>query len=216
MALRGSWQQPQGPAAKGHRTRARGRQEVAPPQGRRRRFRTAPTRLLDRDPRKVYDLAWRTALSYRYRRGELIILDDKITLPKPLGGRYLANIFEGNQWGRGYGRTLLVTENFRERLFREMAEVGEHGLVKDMHDVDVKDILETGRIVVEKEALDTLLRAHGSDLGFKASMKFAMQADMAYYLEHGGLASSRSEKTRVRIGQAVQDVAIAPSSTLAS
>src|SRR5947209_7237437 len=47
--------------------------------------------------RKVYDLAWRTALSYRYRKGELIILDNKIMLPRNTGGRLLSNVFEGNE-----------------------------------------------------------------------------------------------------------------------
>lgn len=134
--------------------------------------------------RKVYDLAWRTALSYRYKKGELIILDDKIRLPRGTGGRLLNNIFEGNQWGRANGRSLLVTENHRERLFREMGEVGEQGLVKDIYDVDVKDLLETGRIVIEKDALDALLFAHASDLGIRADLDFALRVDKTQFLRH--------------------------------
>src|SRR5436305_4289693 len=42
-------------------------------------------------PRKIYDLAWRTALSYRYKKGELIILDNKIVIPRNTGGRLLNN-----------------------------------------------------------------------------------------------------------------------------
>ena len=45
--------------------------------------------------------------------------------------------------------------------------------MKDMFDVDVKDLLETGRIVIEKQALDTILMAHTSDIGAKHSMKYA-------------------------------------------
>jgi large subunit ribosomal protein L4 len=134
--------------------------------------------------RKVYDLAWRTALSYRYKKGELIILDSKIMLPRHTGGRLLSNIFEGNEWGKGNGRSLLVTGAYRERLFREMEDVGEHGLVKDIYDVDVKDLLETGRIVIEKHALDTLLFAHGSDLGVTADLDFALRADKTVFLKH--------------------------------
>ncbi|ERF71558.1 hypothetical protein EPUS_00547 [Endocarpon pusillum Z07020] len=127
--------------------------------------------------RKVYDLAWRTALSYRYRRGELVVVDNKITIERHTGARLLTNIFEGNQWGSGFGRSTLVTSAYRERLFREMAlvEMKRHGIVKDMFDVDVKDLLETGRIVIEKQALDTILKAHTSDLGAKNSMKRAAE-----------------------------------------
>lgn len=125
--------------------------------------------------RKVYDLAWRTALSYRYRRGELIILDNKISLERHTGARLLTNIFNGNEWGAGFGRSTLVTSAYRERLFREMAEIRTHGIVKDMFDVDVKDLLETGRIVIEKQALDTILKAHTSDIGGKHSMKHAAE-----------------------------------------
>ncbi len=150
--------------------------------------------------RKVYDLAWRMALSYRYKKGELIILDDTITLPRGSGARLLNNIFEGNQWGRKNGRSLLVTEMRRERLFREMEEVGEHGLVKDIYDVDVKDLLETGRIVIEKHALDTLLFAHGSDLGVKADIKFALRADKEQYIRHAiSLGQSVKESKMQRI-----------------
>lgn len=127
--------------------------------------------------RKVYDLAWRTALSYRYRRGELVVVDNKISLERHTGVRLLTNIFEGNQWGSGFGRSTLVTSAYRERLFREMGlvEMKRHGIVKDMFDVDVKDLLETGRIVIEKQALDTILKAHTSDIGAKLSMKRAAE-----------------------------------------
>lgn len=127
--------------------------------------------------RKVYDLAWRTALSYRYRRGELVILDNKISLERHTGARLLTNIFKGNQWGSGFGRGTLITTAYRERLFREMGltEMRRHGIVKDMFDVDVKDLLETGRIVIEKQALDTILKAHMSDIGAKHSMKHAAE-----------------------------------------
>ena len=133
--------------------------------------------------RKVYDLAWRIALSYRYKKGELIILDNKIAIPPHTGGRLLSNIFEGHKWGQGNGRSLLVTKARRERLFREMEDVGEHGLVKDIYDVDVKDLLETGRIVIEKEALDALLFAHSSDLGVRADIDLALRVDKHAFLK---------------------------------
>ena len=68
--------------------------------------------------RKVYDLAWRTALSYRYRRGELIVLDNKISIRGEIAPRFLNDVFEGNQWGSGFGRSTFVTSTYRPQLFR--------------------------------------------------------------------------------------------------
>lgn len=155
--------------------------------------------------RKVYDLAWRIALSYRYKKGELIILDNKIVIPRHTGGRLLSNIFEGNEWGKGNGRSLLVTESHRERLFREMGEVGEHGLVKDVYDVDVKDLLETGRIVIEKAALDALLFAHASDLGLKADLDFALDADKTDFLRYAIPLRQIAQERRLAAIQQMQE-----------
>lgn len=155
--------------------------------------------------RKVYDLAWRIALSYRYKKGELIILDNKIIIPRHTGGRLLSNIFEGNEWGKGNGRSLLVTESHRERLFREVGEVGEHGLVKDVYDVDVKDLLETGRIVIEKAALDALLFAHASDLGLKADLDFALDADKTDFLRHAIPLRQIAQERRLAAIQQMQE-----------
>ena len=146
--------------------------------------------------RKVYDLAFRTALSYRYKKGELVVLDNEINIEGEQGGRYLNNVFEGNRWGREHGRSLLVTESSPETLFEAMRTIGEHGLVKDMYDVDVKDLLETGRIVMEKHALDNLLFAHASDLGLRADLDFAKRADKAKFL----LNASSGRQQRVQHG----------------
>jgi large subunit ribosomal protein L4 len=144
--------------------------------------------------RKVYDLAWRTALSYRYIKGELFIVDNPIAIEKPLGARYLINVFQGNEWGSGFGRATLVTSAFRARLFREMdlPEMLRHGVVKDMFDVDVKDLLKTGRIVIEKHALDTILKAHISDIGPKHTMKHA--AKLVAMARRGESKTARPEK----------------------
>ena len=53
-------------------------------------------------PRKIYDLAWRTALSYRYRRGELVIVQ-KIEDGHVRGMRWLQEVMEGNRWGKPFG-----------------------------------------------------------------------------------------------------------------
>ncbi|KIX08759.1 50S ribosomal protein L4 [Rhinocladiella mackenziei CBS 650.93] len=118
--------------------------------------------------RKVYAQAFKIALSYRYRKGELIILDNKIRLPENTGARFLNNVFEANRWGKGNGRSLLVTSTLEAgdpEIFKEMREIGEHGSLKDIKDVDVKDLLETGRVVIEQSALLNLLTKHLDEPG---------------------------------------------------
>lgn len=115
-------------------------------------------------PRKIYDRAWRTALSYRYRRGQLIIVNDNISMPPDSSVHYLKEIFDTYNWGRKFGRSLLITEVKKEKLIRSVAEISEDASVLDREDVDVKDLLETGRLIIEKKALDRMLAHHSSDL----------------------------------------------------
>lgn len=115
-------------------------------------------------PRKMYDLAWRTALSYRYRRGELIIVvcnKAGIQMDEP---RWIKQIMEWNHWGNADGRSLIVTRKTLPNLFKALEGCKEHGRVRNEADVDVKDLLGSGRIIIEKCALDSILKKHSSDL----------------------------------------------------
>ncbi|OJD30481.1 mitochondrial 54s ribosomal protein 6 [Diplodia corticola] len=114
-------------------------------------------------PRKIYDLAWRTALSYRYRRGELIVVEDGAEIPEPTA-KYLAGVFELNGWGNKNGRSLVVTQEPRKNLWAAIENAGRHGVVKTWMEVDVKNLLELGRLIVEKSALDLILEHHQTDL----------------------------------------------------
>jgi large subunit ribosomal protein L4 len=114
-------------------------------------------------PRKIYDLAWRTALSYRYRKGQLIVCEDGMDFEHP-EGEWASQVFEHNRWGKLYGRSLIVTADKRENLFEALSKAPEHGRALTTWDVDVKDLLETGRVVIEKSALDEILSEHQSDL----------------------------------------------------
>ncbi|KAI9779702.1 MAG: 54S ribosomal protein, mitochondrial [Geoglossum umbratile] len=114
-------------------------------------------------PRKMYDLAWRTALSYRYRKGELVVVEDGVEIDYPKT-RFVKDIFALNRWGNPDGRSLVITESFRPNLFRALRHAGEDGRVLMEREVDVKDLLEMGRIIIEKGALDTILKDHQSDL----------------------------------------------------
>ena len=114
-------------------------------------------------PRKIYDLAWRTALSYRYKRGELIVVrnDDDIEMNEP---RWMKKIMERNHWGNADGRSLIVTRDMLPNLFAALSGCPEDGRVRTEADVDVKNLLEFGRIIIEKRALDSILKNHSSDL----------------------------------------------------
>ena len=114
-------------------------------------------------PRKMYDLAWRTALSYRYRKGELILIEDgaEIEMSEP---RWIKQIMEANHWGNADGRSLFITKATRKNLFQAIAGSGEDGRVRTESEVDVKDLLELGRIIIERSALDGILKSHSSDI----------------------------------------------------
>ncbi|KAF6222238.1 hypothetical protein HO133_001324 [Letharia lupina] len=123
-------------------------------------------------PRKIYDLAWRTALSYRYRRGELIVVQ-KVEDIENEDSRFMKQIMQWNHWGKGDARSLIVTRRVMPKLFKalngskEQPGCGQHGIVKEEADIDVKDLLELGRVVIEKRSLDAILREHSSDLNMR-------------------------------------------------
>jgi large subunit ribosomal protein L4 len=132
--------------------------------------------------RKVYDKAWRTALSYRYRRGELIICEDGMDLVLPPDyeqlaakflkdglkeaylQKYMTGVLSTLGLGRADGRTLFVTGDRRERLWSAMEQVPGEGEAIDVDDVDVKDLLEKGKVVMERSVLKELIKRHQSDL----------------------------------------------------
>ncbi|KAF7561015.1 hypothetical protein G7046_g3120 [Stylonectria norvegica] len=139
--------------------------------------------------RKVYDKAWRTALSYRYRRGELIICEDGMELTMPeefelVAGkylkdglretylkRYMTGVLGSLGLGRASGRTLFVTGDRREQLYEAMEQVPWEGRALDFEDVDVKDLLETGKVVMERSVLKEMIQAHQSDLVSRVVMQ---------------------------------------------
>ncbi|KAL7811992.1 ribosomal protein L4 [Trichoderma gracile] len=132
--------------------------------------------------RKVYDKAWRTALSYRYRRGELIVCEDGMELAVPQDfdlvadkylkdglreaylKKYMSGVLSTLGLGKEYGRTLFVTGDRRDRLYEAMEQVPWEGRALDLEDVDVKDLLETGKVVMERSVLREMIEQHQSDL----------------------------------------------------
>jgi len=111
-------------------------------------------------PRKMYDLAFRTALSYRYRRRELIVVDNTLEV-QWRKTRHVRHLMVKHSWGQEDKRTLFVTQEARPKLWAGLNAIPHHGRALVVGDVDVKDLLESGRVVIEKDALNTLLAERG-------------------------------------------------------
>lgn len=77
---------------------------------------------------------------------------------------FIKQIFERNSWGNAAGRSLLITASPAENLMVALEPAGDIGKVLVKDTVDVKGLLGMGRLIVEKTALDGILRAHESDL----------------------------------------------------
>ena len=122
-------------------------------------------------PRKLYDRAWRVALSYRYARGELVVVrEGGLEFRDTSEPRWVKTVWEGHGWGKregnvkGEGRVLCVTSEQRKNLFAAMEGAGDMGRAKTVKEVDVRQLLGMGRILVEEGALQKMLREHSSDI----------------------------------------------------
>jgi hypothetical protein len=120
---------------------------------------------------KVYDLAVRTALSYRWRQGELVVVNE-LGLPDDVEakdeGYWIRACFDKLGWGNGKGRSMIVTMDTdasgENSLARALNASAEHGRAQSVEQVDVKNLLEMGRVVIERRALNYILGKHQSDL----------------------------------------------------
>ncbi|KAF4987057.1 hypothetical protein F66182_16778 [Fusarium sp. NRRL 66182] len=111
----------------------------------------------------MYDKAWRIALSYRYTRGSLLVVDN-IAMPENSSPWFWKRFFEATPWGKHHGGCTFVKDRMDEDLFSAIAEFHQHGRILDRPDLDVKDILKNGKMIIEKKALDKILRDHSRDL----------------------------------------------------
>jgi large subunit ribosomal protein L4 len=117
--------------------------------------------------KKVYDLAWRTALSYRFRKGELIIVDNAMEIESP-STRLLEHIlkYQAKQRG-GKGKSLMVTLEERPMLETALEELDSGDTTLLWDEVDVKNLLEGSRVLIERAALNNILLSHQEDLTHK-------------------------------------------------
>lgn len=116
-------------------------------------------------PAKVYNLAFRMALSYRYAQGQLIVLDDLADIENIHPGsreRFMGDFLQHNHMGK----TMFVTREPREALFTalEGPDARTRARALDAADADVKDLLTLGRLVIERKALDYIFMRRDQDL----------------------------------------------------
>lgn len=123
-------------------------------------------------PKKIYDQAWRIALSYRFSRGELIVIDNKISLPSESTPYLMENILKANGWSTKKGRSTFITKSVNEELFDKVSKLERYATIKGLKDVDVKNLLETSRLIIERDALDKILASHSRDLRNRPASAF--------------------------------------------
>ncbi|KAK9474822.1 mitochondrial 54S ribosomal protein uL4m [Dipodascopsis tothii] len=108
-------------------------------------------------PAKIHSLALRTALSYAYARGSLVVVDGPLDLPSHKT-RALTAFADVNHWDAdGY---LFVVDRAVDEparpsfLERALGRLKPDSRVAARDDVDVRDILRARTIFIEKPALD--------------------------------------------------------------
>ena len=100
--------------------------------------------------------------------GELVVLGDEAEIPAQIyrgsRERWLRDLLRHNRMGHPDRRTLFVTDGVRERLFESLERDGKEARALEVRDVDVKDLLELGKVCVERAALERIFRERESDL----------------------------------------------------
>lgn len=80
---------------------------------------------------------------------------------------WMKQVFERNGWGNADGRSLMVAQvksKLNWKLFNGMDGIGEDGKLLTVDDVDVKDLLGMGRVIIEYGALNEIFRRHSTGL----------------------------------------------------
>lgn len=103
-------------------------------------------------PRKMYDMAWRIALSFRYRRSELIVVDGSLELQEADAG-LASTIIKKHGWGADKARSLFITADVRPNFEVAMEELGAEGRALVWNEVDVKDLVRPCDAAMEAHVL---------------------------------------------------------------
>jgi large subunit ribosomal protein L4 len=110
--------------------------------------------------KRVYALAFRTAISHRYAQSQLHLTTPQFfSQPKT---KALLTLIRELKWTRkAGGGTLFITGQERKNLAMAARKLGADVLVKRVKDIKVRDLLLMGRIVFERRAFEWLVRRYG-------------------------------------------------------
>ncbi|KAJ5457825.1 hypothetical protein N7475_009213 [Penicillium sp. IBT 31633x] len=139
-------------------------------------------------PRKIYDQAWRIALSHRLARGELIVVDNSINIDEDATPFFIKNLIKAHGWYQK-GRSTFITESSNDKFADAVEKFSNQARAISLEDLDVKNLLETGRLVIEKDALHRILLSHSTDLP-KTDTLFSVDGKKVYPLKYTQVESA--------------------------
>jgi ribosomal protein L4 len=113
----------------------------------------------------VYALAYRTAISYRFAK-EQLLLTGPLFLEQPKTKELLTLIRQLKWTKKAGGGTLFITGKERKNLVLAAGRLGGDVAVKRVKDVKVRDLLMMGRVVFERRAFEWLIRQYGTGRKF--------------------------------------------------
>lgn len=107
-------------------------------------------------------MAYRTAISYRYSKSQLILTTPQfLETPKTY---HLLNLLRQLKWTKkAGGGTLFVTGKERKNLVNAARSLGADVTIKRARHVKVRDLLLKGRVVFEQRAFESLIQKYGVD-----------------------------------------------------
>jgi ribosomal protein L4 len=105
-------------------------------------------------------LAYRTAISYRFAKSQLLLTHPLFL--EHAKTKALLNLIRQLKWTRkAGGGTLFITGKERKNLVHAASRLGADVTVKKVRDVKVRDLLLRGRVVFERRAFEWLIRQYG-------------------------------------------------------
>lgn len=106
-------------------------------------------------PRKIYCLAMRTALSARYKKGQIIVINHTFELPTHKA-KAMVSVMKTYGWNHDNGGSIFIMHADRKNFLYSTGSLGAHCIVRNVKELSVKDVLMKERIIIERKALEWL------------------------------------------------------------
>lgn len=128
-------------------------------------------------PLKIYDRAWRIALSHRYREGQLLVVDEQINLDH-LPVEWRSSFAEAAIHASATRRTLFITKE-RTSFVDAINDIYKIAKAFTYDEASVTELLKLGRVAIEREALNAMLEEHQSDLNDEDQVLFTQNGPVS-------------------------------------